>query len=101
MSAEEARDLDLALSLADQADAITTARFGALDLRVDQKPDLTPVTDADEAVESAVRECWPAPRGCDLRREHGGGLCSPDGSGSSTRSTAPRTSCGVPFAGPA
>ena len=57
MSAEElARDLDLALSLADAADAITTARFGALDLRVDQKPDLTPVTDADEAVEAAVRE---------------------------------------------
>jgi len=57
MSAEElARDLDLALSLAEVADAITDARFGALDLRVDQKPDLTPVTDADEAVESALRE---------------------------------------------
>lgn len=57
MTAEDlARDLDLALSLADAADAITTARFGALDLRVDQKPDLTPVTDADEAVEAAVRE---------------------------------------------
>ena len=57
MSAEDlARDLDLALSLAEVADAITVARFGALDLRVDHKPDLTPVTDADEAVESAVRE---------------------------------------------
>jgi histidinol-phosphatase len=48
-------DLALALGLADQADAVTLARFGALDLRVDSKPDLTPVTDADEAVESALR----------------------------------------------
>lgn len=50
------RDLDLALELAARADEITLARFGALDLRVDQKPDLTPVTDADEAVEAALRE---------------------------------------------
>ena len=50
------RDLDLALELATRADEITLARFGALDLRVDQKPDLTPVTDADEAVEAALRE---------------------------------------------
>ncbi len=75
MSAEDvARDLDLALSLADRADAITTARFGALDLRVDQKPDLTPVTDADEAVESAVREALAAQRPADaiFGEEHGG-----------------------------
>ncbi len=49
-------DLALALALADRADALTVARFGALDLRVDTKPDLTPVTDADRAVESALRE---------------------------------------------
>ena len=48
-------DLNLALSLADDADAISMARFGALDLRVDTKPDLTPVTDADQAVEAALR----------------------------------------------
>lgn len=48
-------DLNLALSLADHADAITMARFGALDLRVDTKPDLSPVTDADEAVEAQLR----------------------------------------------
>ncbi len=48
-------DLNLALLLADHADAITTARFGALDLRVDTKPDLSPVTDADQAVETALR----------------------------------------------
>ena len=40
-------DLDLALDLAARADAITLARFGALAVRVDHKPDLTPVTDAD------------------------------------------------------
>ena len=48
-------DLALATRLADAADAITTARFGALDLRVDRKPDRTPVTDADTAVEDAIR----------------------------------------------
>ncbi|MGC7095666.1 histidinol-phosphatase [Amycolatopsis lurida] len=48
-------DLALAARLADAADAITTARFGALDLRVDRKPDRTPVTDADTAVEDAIR----------------------------------------------
>lgn len=49
-------DLALALEIAEVADALTTERFGAGDLRVDSKPDLTPVTDADLAVESAVRE---------------------------------------------
>jgi histidinol-phosphatase len=49
-------DLTLALLLADRADALTRDRFGALDLRVDTKPDLTPVTDADRAVEADIRE---------------------------------------------
>ncbi|MEB3368136.1 histidinol-phosphatase [Saccharopolyspora mangrovi] len=49
-------DLDLAQQLADVADTITTARFRARDLGVDRKPDRTPVTDADLAVEDAVRE---------------------------------------------
>ena len=48
-------DLTFALALADRADALTLARFGAQDLRVDTKPDLTPVTDADRAVESELR----------------------------------------------
>ncbi len=48
-------DLAVALSLADRADAVTLARFGAVDLHVDTKPDLTPVTDADRAVEAALR----------------------------------------------
>ncbi len=52
---EVAADLELASMLADRADEITLARFGALDLRVDTKPDLSPVTDADEAVEVEIR----------------------------------------------
>ncbi|WP_018351406.1 histidinol-phosphatase [Longispora albida] len=48
-------DLGLAHLLADTADAISLSRFRALDLRVDAKPDLSPVTDADTAVEKAVR----------------------------------------------
>jgi histidinol-phosphatase len=49
-------DLDFALSLADDADALSLPRFRAVDLRVETKPDLTPVTDADRAVERALRE---------------------------------------------
>jgi histidinol-phosphatase len=49
-------DLALALALADRADTLTRERFLALDLRVETKPDLSPVTDADKAVESIVRE---------------------------------------------
>ncbi|MEV0297779.1 histidinol-phosphatase [Nocardia sp. NPDC050710] len=53
--AAHSSDLELALRLADEADAITKARYGALDLKVDSKPDLTPVSDADLAVERAIR----------------------------------------------
>jgi len=48
-------DLAFAHGLADTADAITTARFRALDLRVETKPDLTPVSEADRAAEEAIR----------------------------------------------
>ena len=48
-------DLNLALALADAADTISRARFTALDLVVTTKPDRTPVTDADQAVERAIR----------------------------------------------
>ena len=48
-------DLALALRLADAADVITTGRFGASDLVVEAKPDLTPVSDADRGVEQAIR----------------------------------------------
>jgi histidinol-phosphatase len=49
-------DLAFALRLADAADALTIPRFRAADLRIETKPDLTPVTDADRAVERALRE---------------------------------------------
>jgi histidinol-phosphatase len=48
-------DLGFAHVLADAADDITMRRFRALDLRVDAKPDLTPVSDADLAVEESLR----------------------------------------------
>lgn len=48
-------DLRLAHVLADTADSITTSRFRATDLVVTSKPDLTEVTDADTAVEDAIR----------------------------------------------
>lgn len=49
-------DLELALALADLADATSLPRFRAADLRVETKPDLSPVTDADSAIERALRE---------------------------------------------
>ncbi len=48
-------DLRLAHVMADAADDLTMRRFKAVDLRVDTKPDLTPVSDADQAVEEAIR----------------------------------------------
>jgi histidinol-phosphatase len=49
-------DLTLALDLADLADAVSLARFRAVDLDVQTKPDRTPVTEADLAVERAIRD---------------------------------------------
>ncbi len=49
-------DLTFALSLADDADAITLAHFRAADLQVETKPDLTPVSEADRLVERTLRE---------------------------------------------
>jgi histidinol-phosphatase len=48
-------DLRLAHVLADDADSTSTNRYQALDLRVDTKPDLSPVSDADHAVEEGIR----------------------------------------------
>lgn len=48
-------DLALALTLADAADAVSLSRFRALDLQVESKPDLTPVSDADREVEQVLR----------------------------------------------
>ncbi|MDO9494430.1 MAG: inositol monophosphatase family protein, partial [Nocardioides sp.] len=55
MATDYTDDLRLAHVLADDADSLTTTRFKALDLHVMSKPDLTPVTDADQAVEDMIR----------------------------------------------
>jgi len=55
-SAQILDDLALAHALADLADAITLDRYQAQDLVITNKPDNTPVTDADRAVETAIRE---------------------------------------------
>lgn len=48
-------DLRLAHVMADQVDSVTMSRFKALDLRVETKPDLTPVSDADRTAEEVIR----------------------------------------------
>lgn len=60
-----ADDLAVALRMADAADALTMARFGASDLVVEAKPDLTPVTDADRAAEELIRSMLAADRPAD------------------------------------
>jgi histidinol-phosphatase len=71
-----ADDLAVALRLADAADEITMSRFLASDLVVDRKPDRTPVTDADTAVEDTVREILAELRPDDaiLGEERGGSV---------------------------
>jgi histidinol-phosphatase len=66
-------DLRLAHVLADDADSTSMSRFQALDLRVDTKPDLTPVTDADRAVEEGIRRTLSRarPRDAVLAEEEG------------------------------
>ena len=49
-------DLEVALELADIADGITMASFRDIDLVVDTKPDMTPVSAADRAAEKAMRD---------------------------------------------
>ena len=56
MTVDLAEDLALALELADLADAVSLSRFRAVDLDVQTKPDRTPVTEADLAVERTIRE---------------------------------------------
>lgn len=48
-------DLRLAHVLADQCDALTMSRFQEVDLSVEQKPDMTLVSDADRSVEDMIR----------------------------------------------
>lgn len=55
-SEQYVEDLALAHLLADIADSIALERYQALDLVITTKPDNTPVTDADRAVETAIRQ---------------------------------------------
>jgi len=66
-------DLSLALKLAAEADLISLERFHSLDLVVQTKPDRTPVTDADQAVERSIRAGIEAARPTDsiLGEEYG------------------------------
>ena len=74
-------DLRFAHVLADAADDITTRRFRALDLHVESKPDLTPVTDADKAAEESLRNVLRRSRprdavlGEEFGRDGGGPRC--------------------------
>jgi histidinol-phosphatase len=72
-------DLTLALRLADVADEITLARFRADDLVVETKPDLTPVSEADRAVEQAMRRqlALSAPDDAVFGEEYGGTEVNP------------------------
>jgi len=55
-------DLQLALEMAQAADAISMASFRSASLRVDTKPDMTLVTAADRAVETELRQRLAAAR---------------------------------------
>jgi histidinol-phosphatase len=68
-----AADLDLALRLADTADQISVSRFRDRDLHVETKPDRSPVTEADLAVERAIRDALASERPDDgiLGEEYG------------------------------
>ncbi len=63
--------LQLALELADLADGITMSRFRAHDLVVTTKPDLTPVSEADQAVERELRARLAHTRHVVLGEEYG------------------------------
>jgi histidinol-phosphatase len=69
-----AEDLQLAFALADAADEITMGRYRAADLAVETKPDMTPVSESDKAVELALRERIAAARPGDaiIGEEFGG-----------------------------
>jgi len=56
ISADLVDDLALALELTAAADQVTMGRFRARDLHVETKPDQTPVSEADHAVERLLRD---------------------------------------------
>jgi histidinol-phosphatase len=74
-------DLSLALAAAADADLVSMARFRQADLTITQKPDRTPVTDADRAVEDIVRAKIHAARPDDGILGEEGGTTGATGSG--------------------
>jgi histidinol-phosphatase len=66
-------DLELALELAELANPLALGRFRDHDLLVETKADLTPVTEADRAVEEAIAQRLARDRPADgvLGEEHG------------------------------
>ncbi|RFA11218.1 histidinol phosphatase [Subtercola boreus] len=95
--------------MADAADAISADRFRALDLVVEQKPDRTPVTDADRAVERAIRDGLARERPGDaiLGEEFGedpgtgdGATTAPPGTGDGATTAPPGTGDGATTAPP-
>jgi histidinol-phosphatase len=58
-------DLELALEMAAVADQLAMSRYRALDLSIETKPDFTPVTEADRAVETKLRELLASNRPAD------------------------------------
>jgi histidinol-phosphatase len=71
-------DVSLALRLADAADTISMSRYRQSDLQVTTKPDMTPVSDADRAVEARLREILALERPEDtlVGEEYGGSMGS-------------------------
>lgn len=69
-------DLQRALRLADAADVVSMSRFRQSDLKVSTKPDMTPVSDADQAVERRLREILAQERPEDtlVGEEYGGDM---------------------------
>lgn len=59
-------EVQLALRIADAADQISMSHFRSLDLKIETKPDATPVTEADKAVEAAIRALLAENRPTDL-----------------------------------
>jgi histidinol-phosphatase len=59
-------DIELLKRLSDESDAISLDRYSAQDLEIETKPDATPVTDADKAVERKIREILADERSADL-----------------------------------
>lgn len=72
--------LAIAQELADAADEISLARWRAHDLRVDTKPDLSPVTEADQAIERLIRDrvARDLPDHHVVGEEYGGDLAAAD-----------------------